>query len=1488
MKKKPKRSIYRKIINTFIGVFGFLIFILLLFFGFSQTKTFRNYLREKLTETYSESFNGNFYVGAIEGTILTSLKLNDLSISTGEDTLITIKSIGVNINPIKLLRRKIFVSKLEIDGINFFMKENSPGNWNLENLTKIDSSESVSAAEKDSLRKKNKFPFRIQIANFSISNSNFHIKDFAHISSDSVYKIINYSDLDLNNFKLKASVLADINSPQFQIELKELSADLNTSNFNLKKLSGNIFLSDKLAQVSDLRLITSNSQVKIDAILDSINLFEPAELKDFKNYPLNLKLKADPFNFDDLSTFVESTKILKGAPSLTLNASGVFGAIDINKLNIKFGDTRINGSGKLSKLNTPENLFIDVHIVDSKLNESDAVRLLPSIGIPDYDEFKLDGVNIKFRGEPTNFFTEFEADHKGGHLKVKGKLDVSQPELVYDLMFETENLNIDKIIHTETNITSSGNIKGHGIDPQELAADFNVILRNSEISSFTIDSLNLVSTADAKIIKLDLFSIFNNTEGEIRGSIDFNNNNLPAYNLTGNLTGFNLNDFIADKNYDSDLNFSFVASGFDLDPDNMTGNYFVEMSESKFAGKEINDSKLTLFLNKEGQHRTIKLTSGFIDIDLDGEFALGTAIQALSSQSNIIGKIISNKIYELNPANISSGQIPFPEIHADSSSLKNVEFKYGFTLKDFELVSLLLKTKEFDIAGKGKGTIKNNAKEFLIDGEIELDYLLNADKQNPIFLSKINSDVHLVRTNTSTRFDDLFGTISISGEKIILNDEFKDISADIVFNGTTILMNASGDFSDLLSAYMDGEINITPGKQLISIYDLELNYKNNLFVNSDDIHLTLSNDSLAVDDFSLTSSESRIGLLGSISPEGEMDFNLDILNFSGAKLTSLILNKRDNDFLSDINIHSKIQGTLSDPKIEAKIEFDSVGYGTDYFGNLIGNLKLNDNNLNLDFVFGGMSGVRNDTLLYLTGNIPLSSENNSEIEKRKSRPANFKLHSSGFNLAALGNLIPYTKNLKGIFTADVQAEGSIDNLIYSGAVDVRDGYFRLSNNNMGYNYAVNLNFDKNELIFKNITLSNKDNTKYPGKFTARGTAKLKGILPEEILITGSGNLAVFSPATRDVNQNIYGDLVVKSNGNWKYIYKNGKSIFTGSIDLEKADLTLAASGQTDVNTSEKIIYHIKADSSGINREEVKFRQLLTEKKETEEVKIEKSNFDYNFKININDDAKIQFLLSKVWNQRLSVLARGNLEYESINGESRTQGALELQPGSKLEFVKTFDATGKIKFESELANPYLDVTAVYAGSYNEGTDQAPKIIDVEVEMKLAGTLDKLGTNLMKNPQNIAIYKGARSIENKIRDNRYDISDAILFIYIGRLKEDLTANDKSRLAGLGNTATSFLGSALTSIINSAVGDVVSDIQVDQSGQATKIIVSGRFQNIRYSLGGTTRIQNISEANLKFEYQLLPNLLFRLERKDPVVRSFGVEEKISELGLKYRIDF
>ncbi|MDP2038580.1 MAG: hypothetical protein Q8L04_14450, partial [Ignavibacteria bacterium] len=102
-----KRSVFRKIINTFISAFLVLLIISLVVLGFTQTKTFRELLREKVIALVNEEINGKLNIEKIDGTLLTSLYLHNTSIVVDNDTLLFASNVEVKTSPVQLLLKKI-------------------------------------------------------------------------------------------------------------------------------------------------------------------------------------------------------------------------------------------------------------------------------------------------------------------------------------------------------------------------------------------------------------------------------------------------------------------------------------------------------------------------------------------------------------------------------------------------------------------------------------------------------------------------------------------------------------------------------------------------------------------------------------------------------------------------------------------------------------------------------------------------------------------------------------------------------------------------------------------------------------------------------------------------------------------------------------------------------------------------------------------------------------------------------------------------------------------------------------------------------------------------------------------------------------------------------------------------------------------------------------------------------------------------------------
>jgi hypothetical protein len=255
--------------------------------------------------------------------------------------------------------------------------------------------------------------------------------------------------------------------------------------------------------------------------------------------------------------------------------------------------------------------------------------------------------------------------------------------------------------------------------------------------------------------------------------------------------------------------------------------------------------------------------------------------------------------------------------------------------------------------------------------------------------------------------------------------------------------------------------------------------------------------------------------------------------------------------------------------------------------------------------------------------------------------------------------------------------------------------------------------------------------------------------------------------------------------------------------------------------------------------------------------------------------------------------KGNFLYERVNGKSTAQGELTLLEGSTLEFIKTLQAEGTIRFENELSNPNLNITASYLGYYYpaDTTSSTIQEIPVAVKIKITGPLKDLDKNFVKETNNFAVYYGQDNIDNNVPDPTKDASDAAMFLVAGKFASDMTPQDKNAASNqLSNTAASMAGGILGGLLNRQLGDYVRSVELRRVGTVTKFNISGTLPwKLRYSIGGTTDVfQDLSQANIKFEYPLLKSLLLRLERKQSIIETTSSNEMINELGLKYKFEF
>ncbi|MFA7229619.1 MAG: hypothetical protein WC061_11335, partial [Melioribacteraceae bacterium] len=619
---------------------------------------------------------------------------------------------------------------------------------------------------------------------------------------------------------------------------------------------------------------------------------------------------------------------------------------------------------------------------------------------------------------------------------------------------------------------------------------------------------------------------------------------------------------------------------------------------------------------------------------------------------------------------------------------------------------------------------------------------------------------------------------------------------------------------------------------------------------------------------------------------------------SGDILERYIFGLRDNQLTVNGSAEAKIVGEIKNPVIDLSIKLKDFKLPTTPSGDFIGSVHYSDKKLTSNFAFLDSTSNFERPLFSLTGTMPIDLRFIS-VEKRflENDPMNIQIRSAHFNLSSLGKILPLITDQSGALSSDLNISGTFKSPIYSGFVRLTDGGFKMRFNNLNYKCGMKLHFENQSMKVDSLLVSNDGGTKYSGTIYGAGGIEFDGFKTSEIKLVFNGDLAVLGQQTQAVSPFFYGDLLIGSDGDW-ILSKNGDRVFfKGDILMKNTDLVYTTGEENSGVANKNFNFIFVEDSSRIDKELVRFQQVLSREKDLLNYKEETEkplNFDYEIGIRSEENAKAVIILSQAVNQKLFVEMRGGLKYSNISGETRAQGVFELLRGSKLEFIKTFEAAGFLRFERDITDPYLDIVATYTADYINPRDESGASQEVAVKIKIRSPLSELGKSLAGNTESIGVYVGSKNIQNNVRDTRYDYADAFSFIFIGKFKDDLTAQDKTNVAGqtnlIGNTATSFLGSILSNFVNSAVGDLVNNIEINQAGTTTKILLSGRTQNFRYTLGGTTdSFLNIGKANFKLEWSPFgPNFLIRAERKDPIGSTFSLEDKITEFALKYRFGF
>lgn len=1503
-KTKKKKTLFRKIVNSFLYTFIGLFALILLILGFTQTSTFRSILRTQVMSIADSSLNGHVYIGKIEGTIFTSLILTNTSVNMGPDTLLKAGRIEVRLAPLELLLKKIYVRKVLISNTSIKFVKDSLGVLNISRL--IPPKKTVDTT-------KSEFPFTIDAPSVQLQNVSFSMQDFNKKRSTAYYDALTMSDLRIKDIDVSISAFANIKKNEFNISINKIALAPNLNNFTLKEFSGKFIISPGEINLNNLKLITNTSNIKINAGITNFNLFDSTS--DFKKAVFKINLLADKFDFASLHPFVTSMKMMQGALYTKIAAEGTFKELAINDIEIGFGKTKIKTKGEVKNLLSGGDMVITASLNGSSIYQPDLQNLFPGLSLPQYNEYGLLRLDkLTFKGSPLNFTSEVLLKTDRGNLSANIKLDLRPADIIYDVDFKTVNFDFSPFTGMQTLLTASGTVKGSGVKPDRMNTKFD-LNSSGAFRGMNIKLLNLNAVAGKKLIDFGLNIIKDSSTVDLKGNFNFANSSSPLYKLSGAAKNISIEEFTKDSTLQSNINFSIDAEGKSFNPDSLDLYSTLFINNSVFNGKQIDSTRAIIDIRNLGKEkgRLINIISDLADITVSGKFALAQLGGLLSKESKLVSSIAMEKINKIYPflTDSAAKALNPPEIVLSTNTKNNkhkniidstagIDLKYLIELKDFSLASMFIgQDKHLEIDGQMLGTLKNTGDSLRFTYQTKLDYLKYWGGKDVFFISNFNLNFRLNNLLDAKNINDIFSNLNVKAERVFAGTDIKNINFNLRLNRDSSSIRMAAQLENYASARFKGNFRLNDNSVDFLIDTLNVNYeKLNLF-NKKRIELTYSKEEVYIKNFLVGNAAGDINLAGVYSQNGMNDLKINVNNLDLGILGKNILQlKPDNYAEGKLNLDSRLTGKSSAPLMFINWNINNIVYKGHKFGDLLSSVNYKEQNLTADIKFIDSTINPGKPALLATATLPmnLSLKDSGDIMP-KGRPISAEIKADSFNLAALGNLVPQIKKLKGLFSANFKITGTYDDIIPEGYIKLQDAGFLAEANNLEYLVGLDAKISNNILSLNNLVVQNTPGTDGGGKISINGQAGIRGFEMQTSDFKVSGLLKILGNESRNGTLGAYGDLIISTKGNIELTVDNNATYLKAPIIVKKANVTIPPTPSAYKNSNTAFIYKYKQDTTATAKKKMDFENLIEmakaqeEKNPAKQTGKQKSPFNYLVDLSFENEATAHFVLSKELNQAMTAVMKGNITYKSINGKQDAQGELTMLEGSTLEFIKTFTALGSIKFEGDIKNPYLDITATYKDYYYSADSSASSNeTQVAVKLKIKGPLSELDQSLINKQNNFAVYYGITNINNDVIDQTKDASDAIMFIVTGKFTADLTQSEKSAATGqLSSTATSLAGSVLGGVLNKFAGDYVRSVELRQVGSATKFNLSGRVKKFRYTIGGSTQVfQDISQANIKIEYPIIEELLIRVERKESINDTGISSEMINEFGLKYKFEF
>jgi hypothetical protein len=1524
--KGQRGSVIRRLGRIVLyGVTG-LVVLLLLIAGITQTPIFRSYLRSFALSQLDSLLQAQVSMGTLDGNLISGFSIDSIAVRVDGVDLIHADRLDLRYDLFGITGKSLSFSTVRLVRPTIALLRDHEGRWNFEKMIRSSSRDSVNAPGSP-------FDWTVSVATLELTHARVTLVDSAARPQPDLRN--NRTFIDYHNFSLRDLSLtmgARVTPQAADLRLRALSFVDDQDNVTLKELRGTVAVTGNEARVEGLVVRTDRSDLKLDAIMQGLDVTSGVQLESLGEHPVELELRSETIDFHELKKFISELDFLHGSASLDMRAQGLFGDLRIDRLNLGTGSTDLRMSGTVRYLHHPEDLFLDVKITESPFNPHDALVLLPSFGLPDYSALGMTRLNVEFTGVPLDFHTKFHWDTPAGVIHSSDfMLAIGGPSgLRYEGVVFAEKLDLATAVANDRlpgRLNAMVSMRGEGTTLETLNAHMRVVIDSSVFLGQPMESTQFFVDAKERKLSGTAVSVIGPMRFVLNGDLD-QRVPVPTFMLEGNVRSLNLERFLGDKSYNSDLTLSMKLDGQGLTWDRLSGDFRLNFLSSRFRQYRIDSGDVRVHLDqKDPADKVLAIESNIADLSLKGSFNTNYMTDLIEYEIGNLQIALGEKLASLDSsltAQVDRQALAQLE-RSLAASTDTLDVEYSLRLKNLEPVSVLTSDKRFNGQGVLTGWMRGDSKNLSLYSRLAVDDFFYGNVEGGLLVENASATLEVNDLKPDSPLRDVEVRFDADADKMHINRTRLD-SVELTFtyqqeySSYTASVIAGND----VRIALQGLASVDVDEMLFTLNSLRTSYRDYLWTAEGGASVWFSTRGVRVSDLVMRRDTQSVLLNGFIGVDGKLDASLGLTNINLRALNYLMsqeeLKGRKEAFNGRADITVSAGGTVNEPSYNARVTADDVSFRQIPLGRVMGEFTYATGILNTDLKV--TEPVRSDSArprLLVSGHIPVNLRLAGVPEDTiPAAPMDLTIQSDGVQMNILDPLVPVFDDLQGVMKCNLKLGGTPQSPTYKGFITIDSCSFLFVPNNIRYTFVGIFQPEGDRVNVLSATIRNiKGETvqgvSREGEVSLQGDFALRDLKPTDFNLTATGKLLVVKRETRRSSLSVYGNLFLEFEDGLQYTGTFDRSLLSGSITVRNSSLIFPPTAESTGGRSQYYFPVILQDTTH-TRDSLRESAAALYFGEVDSVGRHEVNGEsesspsfldglrYNLDITASGgNTAVQFVFDAQRDERLEANIEGTI---NISGEGkRWVGTLQVPSAYYNSLGKRFDASGEIIFAGDYLNPELHIAAQYKGTRTVDIGDERKVENIVVGMNITGNRNKpnLTMSMTIDGKDYEAYTGPKSGDLQ--------NDAIIFILSGTFgttesERSVVSSNIGTAAGTAvvSGATSLLTGKLSEFLRNETG-FINAIEFrygagETFSESADIRVSATVYKGLVSFGGRI-FESLDNSNISISYSLgdlfskpsLRNFMVEFERK--VDRGGGLttsndRNEVKSARLFYRFSF